>query len=56
MSLPQVPDRDPDEHFETDTRYVSFEPLVIEEEFRRYLKDLPKHIPAYLLGVGLLSR
>jgi len=45
MTLPQIPNHDADEHFQTDIRYVSFKPLQEEREFLRYLEGLPKHIP-----------
>ena len=45
MALPHIPDRDPDEYFETDIRYITFEALKRGEEFLNYLRNLPKHIP-----------
>jgi len=44
MSLPHLPDLDPDEYFGTDIRYVTFEPPKRGEEFLDYLRKLPKHI------------
>jgi len=44
MTLPQIPNHDPDEYFKTDIRYVSFKPLPEEEDFLHYLAGLPKHI------------
>jgi len=45
MALPHLPDRDPDEYFGTDIRYVTFEAPRRGEEFLDYLRNLPKHIP-----------
>jgi len=44
MTLPHIPNNDPDEYFKTDIRYVSFKPLEKERGFLRYLESLPKHI------------
>jgi uroporphyrinogen decarboxylase len=45
MALPHIPNVDPDEYFETDIRYVTFEsPSERGEEFLNYLRELPKHI------------
>ncbi|MFB0504445.1 MAG: uroporphyrinogen decarboxylase family protein [Candidatus Bathyarchaeia archaeon] len=44
MTLPQIPNRNPDEYFRTDIRYVSFKPPHEDGEFLRYLEGLPKHI------------
>jgi uroporphyrinogen decarboxylase len=45
MALPHIPNLDPDEYFETDIRYVTFEAPEKGEEFLNYLRGLPKHIP-----------
>jgi len=45
MTLPQLPNHDPDEYFGTDIRYVSFRPLPEEKQFLDYLRGLPKHVP-----------
>lgn len=44
MALPHIPNSDPDEYFETDIRYVTFEAPERGEEFLNYLRGLPKHI------------
>lgn len=44
MTLPQIPDQDPDEYFGTDIRYVSFKPLQEDKKFLHYLESLPRHI------------
>jgi len=44
IALPHIPDRDPDEYFGTDIRYVTFEAPKRGEEFLDYLRNLPKHI------------
>jgi len=44
MTLPQIGNRDPDEYFTTDIRYVSFEPLPKDKGFINYLEGLPRHI------------
>jgi len=45
MTLPQIPNHDADEYFQTDIRYVTFKPPQEEAGFLRYLEGLPKHVP-----------
>jgi len=44
MALPQIANDDPDVYFQTDIRYISFQPLQEERAFLHYLEGLPKKL------------